>query len=53
MGEVRIVYRRLLWPSRPQDPIVLALNPPRRTVLDFVIERFACMLSSRLADRRS
>jgi len=29
-------------PSRPQDPIVLVLSPPWRTVLVLVIERFAC-----------
>jgi hypothetical protein len=33
---------------RPQDPIVLVLSPPWRTVLVLVIERFACMASMRL-----
>ena len=36
----------MFWPTRPQDPIVLVLSPPWRTVL--VIERFACMASTRL-----
>ena len=38
-------------PTRPQDPIVLVLSPPWRTVLVIVIERFACMASTRLALR--
>ena len=37
--------------TRPQDPIVLVLSPPWRTVLVLVIERFACMASTRLALR--
>jgi hypothetical protein len=31
------------WPTRLQDPIVLVLSPPWRTVLVLVIELFACM----------
>ena len=38
-------------PTRPQDPIVLVLSPPWRTVLVLVIERFARMASMRLALR--
>jgi hypothetical protein len=36
------------WPTRLQDPIVLVLSPPWRTVLVLVIERVACMASTRL-----
>jgi hypothetical protein len=41
-------YMDSFWPTRPQNSIVLVLSPLWRTVLVLVIERVACMASTRL-----
>jgi hypothetical protein len=38
---LRFAVEKQQRPTRPQDPIVLVLSPPWRTVLVLVIERFA------------